>query len=124
MKKKYKFIIPGVPYHAFKQDHRYAMTMPGYSENRIRCLVVLENQFGNEPLIREPIDINIKFYMPDNKEIRKVKLIHLFRFINNVSIGMIYQKESLIHNLTLNKYYVKEPRTEMIIKKHIFKENK
>ena len=122
MKSRYKFTIPGVPYRAFKADHTYAMTMPGYSENRIRYLVTLESQFGDEPMIREPIDINVKFYMPLRQKLTAAKLIHLFKFINNIALGMIYQKESLIHNLTLNKYYVKEPRIEMTIKPHAFKD--
>jgi len=122
MKKKYKFYIPGIPYRCFKQDHKYAMTMPGYSENRIRYLVTLENQFGDEPVIREPIDVNMKFYMPLHQKLTAAKLTHLFRFINNIALTRIYQKESLIHNLTLNKYYVKEPRTEIIIKPHVCKE--
>jgi len=122
MKKRYKFYIPGVPFSCFKENDRYHMVSSNYSESRIRYLVTLENQFGDEKIIKDPIDINVKFYMPMNQEVRKAKLIHLFRFINNIAIGRIYQKESLIHNLTLNKYYVKEPRVEITIKRHVFKE--
>ena len=122
MKKRYNFYIPGIPFSCFKENDRYHMVSSNYSENRIRYLVTLENQFGDNQIINEPIDINVKFYMPINQTVRKVQLIHLFRFINNIAAGKIYEKESLIHHLTLNKYYVKEPRVEITIRPHLFKE--
>jgi len=124
MKKMYKFCIPGVPYSHYKSDVNYNMLCRNYSENRIRYTVILENQFANEPLITEPINIKMNFYMPMVKIARVAKITHLFMFINNIAIGKIYQKESLIHGLTLNKYYDKEPRIEITIKPHTLRSSK
>jgi len=116
MKKTYKFIIPGDPHHFYRKDHKYAMTIPYYAERHIKCYTILDNQFDNEKIIDYPIDVDVKFYMYDILDNESVVVSVMFRILNKIAKGLIYKKDSLINNLTLTKYYVREPRVEMIIK--------
>lgn len=118
MKRKYTITIPGEPVKVYKSDDGGRATLTTYQEAKIRYFVSIQNQFENEKIINEPFEATIKFFLPKNcaYDEKRVSLVELFKFLNKMLRGVVYNLPTSIYLVNMKKIYSDNPRTEIILK--------
>ena len=117
-----RYVIKGDPIPLSKHKSTSSTLWDKMRENKRFYSISLENQQNNKPLPYTPIEMNIIFYMPPDKDEEKSlyhdskpTLISLINFIEAVAVGTIYPNNKILSSITAKKIYDYNPRTEIII---------
>ncbi len=99
-----------------------------YTRDKVSFGLYLEQQHNGEPFFRNPIHIDVIFYMPIPKPVKERKerassyyhvtvpyIDNLWRFFVEAIKDILISDERVICSFSAKKVYDKEPRTELVI---------
>ena len=110
-----KFVILRKPTCMFRPEkNRYHM-WDGYAQSKCNFRIDLLEQIKSQPPLEKPVIISVTFYLEPTVKNKKTSLLNMYRFVNNILCGILYKRDTLIHDIKLYKKYDKQPRTEIII---------
>lgn len=94
-------------------------------EDKLSFGLYLNKQHGFDPIFSNPIHMDVTFYMPIPKSIKKRKsslyhstfpdLDNLCKFLMDAIKDVLVIDDKIICSLSAKKMYDKEPRTEIVI---------
>jgi Holliday junction resolvase RusA-like endonuclease len=93
------------------------------ARDKVNFGLCLSNLQGNDPLFKNPIHIDVIFYMPIPKTIKERRTYHscapdldnLCKFVLDAIKDVLIIDDRIICSLSAKKVYDKEPRTELTI---------
>jgi len=121
--------IPGDPISVLRVENAdNPRIWDDYKHQRFCFEQRLRNLRDEAPLIKEPIEVEITFYIDSHMKTPTSNkkpthhqtlptLLSLFNFVDNAMIGIVYKNDRIIYSSKLTKKYSNEPRTEITIKR-------
>lgn len=121
-----KYIIPGDPVPLARARVNTNSARIWDSQKQIKLLTGLEirKQHDNRPLFKDPVELNISFFMKQPKRGPNSKLYYhqsipdldnMIKYICDVCNGILYKDDAIISSIRAKKVYDKNPRTELTI---------
>lgn len=124
----HRYVIQGTPQFIRRYENRNRHVFDAYKDARMYFMVALENIHDQLPLLQGPLHLDISFYFKipeihptcqkqlENKFFtNRPKTTKLIEFVEEVALGILFDKEFNIVSVNAQKKYDYSPRTEFTI---------